>query len=357
MNVKTAKQLVRKWVEEGVEQWPGLRGAHLVGGITAMPDDAEFPAYKDVDVHLIFADGSPALRQEGPYPHLFEVSYRGLSIEAGLKPVADYRSPETVLGNPEIAYHLTVDSVLHDPSGMLRELRREITPEYPDRRWVIARIEHERRGLERALDMVDFAVNTWGAAGELMIAGYTTTFASAVLDVAKVVPPRMGGRILIPMGETLAAHGRLALFDELLGLFNLRSVTPSHVERLLAEAAEAFDLAVAVRESPSPFQHKLHRHLRPYFVESCRAMLAERHHRAAMHWITPYYLATAGVILADGPEAAKPIFADRLARFLDEFAPRTSDERRARQERLIRFHDEIFALAYDIAACDPRVVD
>lgn len=350
MIVRTAKQFVREWVEKYIAGLPGLRAAHLVGGITAKPDNADFPAYKDVDVHLIFEEGSPALRHEGPYPHLLEVSYRGLSIEAGLKSVADYHSPETVLANPEIAYHLTVDSLLYDPSGMLAALQREITPDYPAQRWILARIEHERQGLERAFDMVDFAVNTWGAAGELMVAGYTTTFASAVLDVAQLLPPRMGGRILIPMGENLAAHHRLDLFDELLSLFNLRSVTPSRVERLLAEAAEAFDLAVAVRKSPSPFQHKLHRHLRPYFVESCRAMIAEHHHRAAMHWISPYYLATAHVILADGPEPLKPVYADRLARFLDEFAPRTSDERRVRQAGLSRWHDKIFELAYDIAA-------
>src|SRR5215204_5479445 len=119
MNVGYVKKTVKRWVANNVDRWPGLRAAHLVGGITAKPDDADFPVYKDVDMHLVFDEGSPALRHEGPYPHLLEVSYQGLAIESGLKSVDLYRSPETVLANPEIAYHLTVDSVLYDPSRLL----------------------------------------------------------------------------------------------------------------------------------------------------------------------------------------------------------------------------------------------
>ena len=83
MNVAQAKQTARQWVEENVAQWPGIRAAHLVGGITSMPDEAPFPAEKDVDAHLIFDDGSPALRSTGPFTNILEVAYSGISVEAG----------------------------------------------------------------------------------------------------------------------------------------------------------------------------------------------------------------------------------------------------------------------------------
>ena len=67
MDVGSAKAIAREWVEANRQDWPDLRAAHLVGGITTMPDDAPFPATKDVDVYLIFADGSPELRAEGPF--------------------------------------------------------------------------------------------------------------------------------------------------------------------------------------------------------------------------------------------------------------------------------------------------
>ena len=110
MDVAHTKRLARQWIEAHREQWPGLRAAHLVGGITTMPHEAPFPAYKDVDFHLVFDECSPALRSEGPFLHIIEVEYHGLLIEAGLKSATEYRSAEAVRANPVIAHHLTVDS-------------------------------------------------------------------------------------------------------------------------------------------------------------------------------------------------------------------------------------------------------
>src|ERR1700686_664272 len=78
MNTRQAKQTVQEWVEANLEHWPGIRGAHLVGGITTMSDDALFPSYKDVDLHLIFEEGSPALSPTGPFLNLLEIPYKGL---------------------------------------------------------------------------------------------------------------------------------------------------------------------------------------------------------------------------------------------------------------------------------------
>src|SRR5918993_3343721 len=94
MTVSQAKQTARAWVEANAEKWPGLRAAHLVGGITALPDEAPFPATKDVDMHLIFDEGSPALLGNGSGPNILEVAYGGLPIEAGMKSAAEYASPE-----------------------------------------------------------------------------------------------------------------------------------------------------------------------------------------------------------------------------------------------------------------------
>jgi hypothetical protein len=36
MNVQQIKTIMREWVNVNAEQYPGLRGAHLAGGITTM---------------------------------------------------------------------------------------------------------------------------------------------------------------------------------------------------------------------------------------------------------------------------------------------------------------------------------
>jgi hypothetical protein len=357
MNVAQAKDTVRQWIEGNLDRWPGLRFAHLVGGITAMRDDAEFPAHKDLDLHLVFDEGSPALDVPGPYPNILEHSYRGLSIEAGVKPVADYASPEVVLANPELAYHFTVDSVLYDPDGILAGLRPAVQRDYRRRRWVRARIEHERRGLAGAFDLLEFAVANWGASGEAMVFGYTMTFAAAVLAVAALRPPKMGGRVMVRLREQLAALDRLDLYDEVLDATLLRDADLPTAERLLCEAAEGFDLAVAVKTTPHPFQHKLHRHLRPYFVEACREMIDEGHHREALGWITPFYTSTCDVILTDGPEHLKPIYAQRQAAFLARFASSSDAARDRRFAAACPVYERIFALAEEIAASHPDVVD
>ena len=56
MEVAAARQLAREWVETHCERWPGLRPAHLVGGITAMADDApeaERPAAAEQPVRVL----------------------------------------------------------------------------------------------------------------------------------------------------------------------------------------------------------------------------------------------------------------------------------------------------------------
>lgn len=185
MNARQAKLIAREWVETNLDAWPGLRAAHLVGGITTMADDEPFPAHKDLDVHLIFDEGSPALQAPWPYMNVIEVSFGGVSIEAGVKSCAEYGSAEAVLTNPEIAHHRTVDSILHDHCGLLRDLQEAVRREYPRRRWVLARLDHERSGMADALGLRPMVAARLGASGEVNILGYATTFLAATLAEAE----------------------------------------------------------------------------------------------------------------------------------------------------------------------------
>ena len=357
MDAKQAKRTVKAWVDANLGTWPGLRAAHLTGGITAMPDDAPFPAHKDVDLHLVFAEGSPALEAGGPFVNVIAASYGGIAIEAGVKSAAEYASAGTVLANPEIAHHLTLDPVLYDPDGLLRGLQEEVRREYARRRWVLARLEHERRGLDRAFELAAMARAGYGASGEVNILGYTTTFPTAALQVAMLSPLRMGSRGLVHLRQSLAARGRLDLHEELLAALGVAAAEPGRAEEIIDEAAEAFDLAVEIRRTPHPFQHKMHRHLRPYFVDSCRDMVADGHHREALLWAVAFHLAATDVILADAPAAEVPRFVARRDALLRELGLETAEARASTYARLPGLYDRIFALAEEIVAQNPRIVD
>jgi hypothetical protein len=357
MNAGQAKKTAAAWVNENIEQWPGIVGAHLVGGITTMPDDSPFPSYKDVDVHLIFDAGSQMLEPSGPFANMLEVPYGGILIEAGIKPKSDYASAEMVLANPEIAHHMTVDSVLYDPDGWLRDLQDLVKADYSRRRWVQARIDFERKGIAGTFAMRQMARAMYGASGEVSMLGYTTTFVGATLCVASLSAPSIGGRLWVRMRETLAKYDRLDLYDSLLELLGINDVDRDCAQRFLDEGAKAFDRAVEIRSTPLPFGHKLHPHLRPYFVESCQTMIDEGYHREALGWTTPYVLASTDVIKFDGDEAEKPRSAALQLKLLETLDLVTDEARDARFAQASQLYDRYFALADEIVATNPAVVD
>jgi hypothetical protein len=123
MRVAQVKRLVGEWLAAYRGSVTGLIGAHFVASIATLPDDATFASYDDVDFRLVLEAGHPLLASHGPLPDSLETAYQGVILEGGYKPVGDYRSPEGVLANPEIAHHLTADSLLHDPDGLLYRLR------------------------------------------------------------------------------------------------------------------------------------------------------------------------------------------------------------------------------------------
>jgi hypothetical protein len=65
--------IVREWVELHARNLPDFAGAYMWGGITALPPDAPFPLYRDVDVVVVVA--------EGAQDDNLEVLHRGVMLE------------------------------------------------------------------------------------------------------------------------------------------------------------------------------------------------------------------------------------------------------------------------------------
>lgn len=355
VNVMEAKGTVRQWVAANAETWPGFRAAHLVGGITAMPDDALFPITKDIDLHLVFDNESPMVQQHGPISNILEAHVDGLAIEAGLKPVSEYVSPEAVLGNPELAFHFTVESSIYDPDGWLSDLSRQVIPRYADREWVDARFAHEVLGQQRAFGLRPLAQELLGPSGELSMLGYSSTFLAGAFSVAALRSPKMGGRVFVTVREYLAEYGRLDLQERLLAIFGLdRLSLPESVE-LLEETGWFFDLALERKQKPHPFDHKLHAHLRPYLVDSCQRMIDEGFHRESAAWMLPFHLAATDILSIDGTETERRWAAQRQARFLVERRFDTDEMRDARFGEMAQLSDEIFALCTEMIARNPAI--
>ena len=355
MNVLEAKGIARDWVATHAGEWPGFRAAHLVGGITAMTDDAVFPVEKDIDLHLIFDDDSPMVQQQGPIPNIMEAQVAGLAIEAGLKPVSAYASPASILGNPELAFHFTVESSIYDPDGWLSGLSREVIPQYADREWVDARMRHEMTGQERAFGLRLLAHELLGASGELSMMGYSSTFLAGAFSVAALRSPKMGGRVFVTVRDYLAELDRLDLHERLLAIFGLDRMSRPEAQELLEETGRFFDLALLRKQRPHPFDHKLHAHLRPYLIHSCQRMIDEGFHRESAGWMLPFHLATTDVLMNDGTPMEQRWATQRQASFLEERRFATPEMRDARFMEMQQLSTEIFVLCWTMIERNPAI--
>ncbi|HEY7020551.1 MAG TPA: hypothetical protein VH349_05500 [Ktedonobacterales bacterium] len=355
MDVRQVKHMTGEWLAQNLTQYPGLCAAHFVGSITTMPDEAYFPAYKDVDMHLVFQAGSPSLENHGPFANVLETDYRGVILEGGYKSLAEYHTPELALANPEIAHHLTVDSILYDPDGWLQRLQAPVRADYARRKWVVARVEYERKGLEQWQELrpVAQAMDSSGSQ-QIQLLGYHVSFLVALSCVATLQAPSSA---YSRMRDILTECNRLDLYEEVISILSLRNIPSDQVEQLLEEGAEAFDLAVQVRRSPNPFQHKLNPHQRRYFVDKCRSLLEAGFIEEAVGWLLAFYLSSATVILVDGPDEVKPVFAarrDRVVRLLGMDTQEALDER---YQRILHLDEQFFLLAEELIQSNPGIFD
>ena len=355
MNVHEVKQITSEWLTLNLAQYPGLCGAHFVGSINTMPDEAYFPAYKDVDMHLVFKDGSPALENHGPFANLLETEYRGAILEGGFIPLSSYQTPEIVLANPEIAHHLTVDSLIYDPHGWLQDLQGPVRLDYNNRKWVEARIDYERKGLEQWQGLRKYA-QAMDSSGfsEFNLLGYHVSYLVALLCVATLQAPSSGYN---RMREILLEHHRLDLYDEVMAVLGLQNISSERAEDLLKEGAEAFDLAVTVRRSPHPFQHKLNPHQRGYFVDKCRSLIDAGLVDQAVGWMLAFYGSSINVILADGPDEVKPMYAARIKRLMEMLGLASPVELDERYRRMMRLDEQFFELAEEMVCDNPSIFD
>jgi hypothetical protein len=195
MNVGQVIESVREWVDHHGRHIDGFRAAHLMGGILTLPHDTAFPAYRDVDLNIV-CDGV-----EETTTH--DVAYNGLIVEYSLISINNYRTPEEILANPELAANLARDSILADPYGLLGPLRQVVASQYAEPRWVAARVGYEQQMVLRILAGLHHEAEP---AKALWLLTSATLFLSGLLAEASLRAPTHR-RSLVLMREVLYGQG------------------------------------------------------------------------------------------------------------------------------------------------------
>jgi len=342
--VREVVAIVREWVDLHARQLPDFAGAYLWGGITALPADAPFPLYRDVDVVVVLTEGAP----DGEA----EFFYRGLMLEVGSTNLADLRDAEAVLADPSAGPNLATTQILADPTGILEPLHQAVAAGYGQRRWVQARCDAEKASVARQLAAMHDVSNPVGQEPLWPLWGLLNAL-SGLLAVAQLKRPTTR-RTLSLLGDMLDAQGRSDLHEAALTLWGSAHMSRAGVQAMLNESVAAFDRSVEVYQTLTPFGFTIRAHLRPYLAEATQEMIDEGNHREAVFWIVTLVTEAYLVLQNDAPDAEKLMFAAQLHGLLAALGHTSADawaERVAAAERLAA---EIYRLADTLAVLHPE---
>src|SRR5215207_8257961 len=126
LRVEEVVAIVREWVDLHACHLPDFAGAYLWGGITALPGDAPFHLYRDVDVVVVLTQGAQ--------DDNLEVLYRGVMLEVISKNLEAHQDAEAVLADPSAGPNIATTQILADPTGILVPLHQAVAADYGRRR-------------------------------------------------------------------------------------------------------------------------------------------------------------------------------------------------------------------------------
>ena len=343
--VQEVIEIVREWVDLHARHLPDFAGAYLWGGITALPADAPFPLYRDVDIVVVVTQDSQDETRE--------VFYRGIMLEVILKNLAAHQDAEALLANPSDGPNLATTQILADPTGILVPLQQTVAAEYRRRRWIEARCAAEKATVEQqliALRQVANPINSqeaiwplWGLLNAL----------SGLLAVAQLKRPTTR-RTLSLLGELLDEQGRSDLHEAALRLWGCAHMSRAEVQVMLNQSLVVFDRSVAVYHTSTPFGFTIRDHLRPYLAEATQEMIDEGKHREATFWIITLVTESYLVLQNDAPEAEKPVFAAQLQALLAAFGYTSVEAWTERVQSAERLVPEIYRIADTLVALHPE---
>lgn len=220
---------------------------------------------------------------------------------------------------------------------------------------MLARCEGQRALFLKDLEAASQAASA-GEASTLLHLLRGLSYLAGLIPVASLRPPT-ARRCLIRMRELLELQGRSDLCEEVLVLLGWAHMTSSQVVSYLQEAIRAFDRAVDMHRTQSPYGFKLHPYVRPYFVQATQEMIDKGYHREAMFWIWVCHWLSNAALQNDAPAGEKARFQAGFDRLLNDMGLSTPEDRTARAEPARAVAEEVFQVADEIVAQNPEIVD
>jgi len=349
ITIGEAKQIAKDWVEAEAPNIPNFQGAFLVGSINWKNEDEPLPAASDVDLKVVvdIAPRDPIF--EGDLRHQNR-SFKGISLETTFSPFQGFSTPEQILADHRYAAHFTVPNILSDPSGELTRIQKTVAEQFPQKKWVIKRVDGARSFTLWGLDALQS-----GSVADRMLCLIFALWGIAQIPLhADLIAPT-GRKCGIVFLEVLENHGKQALHESLLELLGSQSMTRLDVERHLQDLSNTFDRAVEIAKSPSLGDY-VNRAARPLVIEGSREMVNDGFHREAMSWISSMRAIFQQTILRDAPDEVQISYVDQYQKLLSELGLHSTDDFEKRAEDGATLLDEVMQVAEEIMETNPKIV-
>ena len=332
LTVGEVKELARQWVIDHYEDDESCWGGYLVGSTNDMTDEQVFPLYRDVDIAIV----KDNIEQE----KIHEVQHAGLIFEYIICDSRNYHSPEKALSLTQVACNLYPESILVDFNNKLYPLHERIIREYANRKWVIARVNSEKRSAARALEGLK---QNKGGVEFLYNLGRVVLYSTGMVTLAHLGQPTHR-RGLVNLKSMLENDGHEKLFDKFLQACGSQHLDREDIESFLDDCLEAFDKAVTLPEGSSEYGYKIKPYIRPYLESGTRDIIEEEP-RAAVFWIARFYVPAVIAIQQMGNDDDKKKYSEKLSRFLNQLGIASEDQIKARIEAAQHLYDEAYRYA------------
>lgn len=327
----------RHWIQEKYGDRADFVGAHLVGSLHHMPRDTVFPSYRDIDLAIVL----DSITEQD----IDDAEYEGLLLEAILVPKSRYTDVERMLSDAcNASIFASVDNILLDPRGELIPIAEQVSAQYSQKKWMLARrdsmLDKARKSLT-ALTASETPQQIAFALGELNM------YLIATLTTAHLTP-LTHRRNMLQLSGLISSPREQAAFESLHRLIGSAEFNKARAEQFLDKAVSAFDYAVSVHKTPVPYDHKLAACVRPYLLDGTLEMFAEEGWRESFFWIALFLMISCAAIQADGTPEAQAKYLPYAAEVFAEMKLQTPEDIRNRIIFAQKLMNEIADLSTEI---------
>ncbi|MDP6452344.1 MAG: hypothetical protein QF898_03455 [SAR202 cluster bacterium] len=346
MIVSQAKEIARQWVIKECEGLTDFLGAYLVGSVTHLPDDVEFPGSSDVDVAVVLERPQP---ENKPTKFL----YHNVLIEVNFPPWDQINSPQQVLGEYRRAGAFRPSNILSDPSGDLAPLFSAVSRDFAKHYWVRERCEGAMRNTRGYLQRVnEFPLHHDQVTCWLFgTAGLCHVVLTAGLQNPTVRRRYMEARML------LAEHGHLDLYEDLMELQGSAEIGKERVEHHLDAVTEVFDFAKDIIITPYRFASDISEVGRPISIGGSREFVDQGNHREAVYWIVATYSRCMAILHNDASLVEREKFAEGFHTLLADLGISSFADLQQRSQRVREFLPQVWSVAEAIMDANPAIED